>query len=64
MKPHTMTTRTLRHFITDLDFCDRDEVIALWQHAKGQAGDFCVSPGLRPMWADLAKLLKNEIKRY
>lgn len=64
MKPRTMTNRTLQQFVTDLDDCDLDQVRALWQHAKGQAGDFAEREVWRPMWADLARLLAREIKRY
>ena len=64
MKAQTITTATLDQFITDLDYCDLDQVRALWQHAKGQGGDFAEREALQPMWRDMASLLAREIKRY
>ena len=64
MTPKVMTPQTLKQFITDLDYCDLDEVRALHQHADHESRSYETTLSLKPMWRDMARLLAREISRY
>lgn len=54
----------LCEFVTTLNNSDPEELSAAIKFAKHQVDSFKVRPSEKPIWKDLAALLRKDRKRY